>query len=244
MSSDSWAPCTILRGHVVFEDITVSNPSKHERSQEIVMSSVRIVVLFIDQCQSTTVRIYPILCQVDSDCNGQTGLQPRRPFRHVDTRQDVRLLHLIQVGIHRPDQHRLLNDHKCVDESWVVLDSASRPVGMILLHVLLACPHSLLVQPLTECLSLPEWYSFELAELDDVDGTDVVIIATQLDILLHREVVSPNFLLDQVRNLVVKAVLAVGANTDVQLKNVSQCSGDYTELASAPWSVLRDVTYL
>lgn len=178
---------------------------------------------------------YCLLCQVDGDRNGQTSLQPRRPLRHVDIRQHIRLPRLVHGGINRPDQHRLLNDHKSVDESWVALDLASRPFRMILIHTFLACLNGLLVHPLAECLSLPKGHSFELAELDDVNGADVVVIAAQLDILLDREVVCPDFLFDQVRNLVVEAVLAVGADTNVQLKQASQRSCNYNELASAPW---------
>lgn len=82
----------------------------------------------------------------------------------------------------------------------------------------------MLVQPSIEVAQFPTKTPSELADLDYVDRADIVVVAAQLGILLDREAVVSDRLFDQVRDPIMKAVLTVGANTNVQLEEVSQGS--------------------
>lgn len=87
------------------------------------------------------------------------------------------------------------------------------------------------MHPSTECLSIPKGDISEVAELENEDGADIVLKAAQLHVFLDRSIVGRNLLLDQISDSVVKAILTVGADTDMQLKQVSQRSYNYDRLA-------------
>lgn len=162
---------------------------------------------------------------MDGNSNRQRAIQPIVPPGHIDALQRVRVIQPFERNfcVECPDLHSVLNDHKSEHDPWEVLDPSLLPLMAISLHALPTETHCLRMYNSLE-LILFNASELENRELDDQYGTGVGVGAKQLGILLDRCVVPPEFLVDEVGHFVVETILSVGANANLQLEKISQCS--------------------